>query len=214
MPRERDNKSSQVKSVGVLSVIGPSASHAALRRRQPDGPTCSCDGEMPIHVKIGKDQFTMSPFDNGSTTWRCDAKHQRCERSTRVDASNHYLGVRWSAPRSGGGTADLCEVCVTACALDPGMASAEVMATKNSRESPQSINVKFKSKALTLKPFDNGSTTWYCDVRHPSCQRKTQHVRYLGMRWSDRCSGGCADLCEECVKACMDEDRRAARVAV
>lgn len=46
-----------------------------------------------------------------------------------------------------------------------------------------------------LKKFDNGSTTWYCDHKAPSCSRDSEGPQ---VRWSCRSCG--YDLCRACVE--------------
>ena len=57
-----------------------------------------------------------------------------------------------------------------------------------------------------LQPFDNGSTSWYCDRDSPQCDRvsnsNSSSGRYLGVRYADRWAGGGFDLCAECMAGC------------
>jgi hypothetical protein len=71
------------------------------------------------------------------------------------------------------------------------------------------ISVKFNTRGITrgcqqFKPFDDGSTTWFCDAESASCERRTRvssSGRYLGIRWANRWNGGHEDMCEKCVMA-------------
>ena len=47
-----------------------------------------------------------------------------------------------------------------------------------------------------LKPYANGSKTWYCDHKGPTCNRGSG--LYHGTRWSNRGAGGSYDLCNNC----------------
>ena len=56
-----------------------------------------------------------------------------------------------------------------------------------------------------MKPYDNGSCSWWCDAQQPSCERRSRcdpaTRQYLGVRWANRWAGGSADMCEKCVVA-------------
>jgi hypothetical protein len=62
-------------------------------------------------------------------------------------------------------------------------------------------NVSVSTHHLPLAPFDDGTTSWWCDDPSPSCDRRSNQAdggKYKGTRWSDRHVGGSYDLCDMC----------------
>ena len=81
----------------------------------------------------------MKPFaERRSSSWYCDNECENCERDSRCDEDDNYLGVRWADRWSGGG-ADMCEKCVVANAEDPSEAMAVVEAAAAQKEREDEI---------------------------------------------------------------------------
>ena len=107
--------------------------------------------------EVGEKNVMKPKYDRSE--WVCDGMSAECERDTRVDGENRYLGIRWTN-RWRGGEADLCEKCVVAYALDPATALAEVESERKlvsarahappSAELPALLSRQLRSSPCTL----------------------------------------------------------------
>jgi hypothetical protein len=92
------------------------------------------------------------------------------------------------------------------------VAAAAKKGSPSSATTTRSAGKKISGCANLLTPFDNGSKTWYCDNRQPSCDRQTNAKpdgTYLGTRWSDRSRGGTFDMCDGCVQRVLAREQAA-----